>query len=82
MFYGEIGSRFYDKELISQYIFAFYWIFEVITTVGYGDFTGHNIPEYIFSICLMFMGVIFSSFLMGSINNIFNTSDRFEELID
>lgn len=24
----------------SQYIFAFYWIFEVITTVGYGDYSG------------------------------------------
>ena len=30
-------NGFWSKPLHSQYIFAFYWIFEVITTVGYGD---------------------------------------------
>ena len=28
------------KNNASIYIFAFYWIFEVITTVGYGDYSG------------------------------------------
>jgi hypothetical protein len=54
----------------------------VITTVGYGDYTGGTSPEYIFSIILQFIGLIFFSFLMGSINSIFNTSDNFEDLID
>ena len=66
----------------SQYIFAFYWIFEVITTVGYGDYVGKTSEEYLFSIVLQFIGLIFFSFLMGSINGIFNTSDNFEDLID
>ena len=70
------------KPYYSRYIFAFYWIFEVITTVGYGDYTGHTSNEYIFSICLEFLGLTFFSFLMGSINGIFNTSDNFDDLIE
>jgi hypothetical protein len=73
---------FDSKPYYSRYIFAFYWIFEVITTVGYGDYTGHTSNEYIFSICLEFLGLTFFSFLMGSINGIFNTSDNFDDLIE
>ena len=73
---------FDDKPFHTQYIFAFYWIFEVITTVGYGDYAGSTPEEYIFSIALEFMGLTFFSFLMGSINGIFNTSDNFDDLIE
>ena len=66
----------------SVYIFAFYWIFEVITTVGYGDYYGTTSEEYIFSIVLEFIGLTFFSFLMGSINGIFSASDNFEDLIE
>ena len=34
------ANDFEDKSIATQYIFAFYWIFEVITTVGYGDYSG------------------------------------------
>ena len=75
-------NDFDDKSYTTQYIFAFYWIFEVITTVGYGDYSGSTSEEYIFSIALEFMGLTFFSFLMGSINSIFNTSDNFDDLIE
>ena len=74
--------EFNTKQNHTQYIFAFYWIFEVITTVGYGDYSGNTPEEYIFSIVLEFMGLTFFSFLMGSINGIFNTSDNFDDLIE
>ena len=73
---------FDTKPVYTQYIFAFYWIFEVITTVGYGDYSGKTSYEYIFSIALEFLGLTFFSFLMGSINGIFNTSDNFDDLIE
>ena len=76
------ASDFSDKPKHTQYIFAFYWIFEVITTVGYGDYSGSTSDEYIFSIGLEFLGLTFFSFLMGSINGIFNTSDNFDDLIE
>jgi len=76
------AAGFDDKPKHTQYIFAFYWIFEVITTVGYGDYSGSTSGEYIFSIALEFLGLTFFSFLMGSINSIFNTSDNFDDLIE
>ena len=76
------ANDFDGKLKHTQYIFAFYWIFEVITTVGYGDFSGATTDEYIFSIILEFMGLTFFSFLMGTVNGIFNTSDNFDDLIE
>ena len=70
-------AGFAGKKTHTIYIFAFYWIFEVITTVGYGDYSGATSSEYIFSIILEFLGLTFFSFLMGSINSIFDTSDNF-----
>jgi hypothetical protein len=75
-------NGFDDKPYHTRYIFSFYWIFEVITTVGYGDYSGATSEEYIFSIVLEFLGLTFFSFLMGSINGIFNTSDNFDDLIE
>ena len=51
-FIGHPPDRFADKPPHTQYIFAFYWIFEVITTVGYGDYTGKTSNELLFSIVL------------------------------
>ena len=57
-------------------------MFEVICTVGYGDYVGHTSNEYIFSLILEFIGVVFFSFLMGYINEIFSSSDSFDDLIE
>ena len=76
------ANDFETKPIKTVYIFAFYWIFEVITTVGYGDYSGATQNEYIFSIILEFLGLTFFSFLMGSVNGIFSHSDSFDDLID
>ena len=76
------ANDFEERTFLSQYIFAFYWIFEVITTVGYGDYSGSAQSEYIFSICLEFLGLTFFSFLMGSINKLFSTQDSFDSLME
>lgn len=73
---------FFGNTYESIYIFSFYWIFEVITTVGYGDYTGKTLEEYIFSVALEFLGLVFFSFLMGSITSIFGASDNFDDLIE
>ena len=64
------------------YLTSIYFTVQTITTVGYGDYAGSTPDEYIFSIALEFMGLTFFSFLMGSINGIFNTSDNFDDLIE
>jgi hypothetical protein len=66
----------------SQYIFSFYWICEVITTVGYGDYVGASTEEYIFAFCLEFLGLTFFSFLMGSMNGLFDNADSYEDLVN
>lgn len=76
------NDSFKDKQFESIYIFSFYWIFEVITTVGYGDYTGKTQEEYLFSVALEFLGLVFFSFLMGSITSIFGASDNFDDLIE
>lgn len=50
--------------------------------MGYGDYTGATPNEYVFSIVLEFLGLTFFSFLMGSINTVFNTSDSFDDMIE
>ena len=75
-------NDFHENPDHSKYIFAIYWMFEVITTVGYGDYYGRTSNEYLFSLVIEFVGLSFFSFLMGSINGIFNTSDTFEDLIE
>ena len=43
-------------------IFADYWVATVITTVGYGDYTGGTSIEYAFTFGIEFFGfVIFAS---------------------
>ena len=76
------GEYFIDAPYSSVYIFAFYWIFEVITTVGYGDYSGSTEGEYIFSILVEFIGLTFFSFFMGTITELFSNSDNFEDLIE
>ena len=76
------ASGFEDKETHTIYIFAFYWIFEVITTVGYGDITGSTTGEYLFSMCVEFIGLTFFSFLTGTISVMFSGDQSFEALIN
>ena len=79
---GDPPNRFVDKPRRSQYIFAFYWIFEVITTVGYGDFTGDTAEEQLYSVFVQFTGLVFFSLLMTQVTNFLNSNDDFESLIE
>ena len=55
------GDDFKEMTLIQLLIYSTYWVCTVITTVGYGDYTGSTTLEYIFSFAIMFFGfVIFS----------------------
>lgn len=72
---------YYGNEF-SIYVFAYYWVFEVITTVGYGDYWGRTISEYGFSIVLEFVGLSFFSLLMGFMTYVFGTKTSFDDLIE
>ena len=54
------------------YINATYFILTTITTTGYGDITGTTTSEYLFSMCVEFIGLTFFSFLTGTISVMFS----------
>ena len=60
-----------------------YWAFQTLTTVGYGDFPLTSIPELIFGVAWMLVGVIFYSIIVGSLTSIFSqeifTAERLED---
>ena len=60
---------------ISIYVASIYMIVQTRTTVGWGDLTGQTGAEYVYCMCLMFIGLVFFSFLMGSINKMLSKSD-------
>lgn len=59
--------QFKNYEPGQIYIFSVYWVFTVLTTVGYGDYSGSNSQEYIYCILLEFGGLTFFSLLTGLI---------------
>jgi len=58
--------------LYEIYANAFYFILTTITTVGYGDISGNTTIEYLFSMCVEFIGLTFFSFLTGTISVMFS----------
>ena len=61
-----------------EYVFALYWVFTVLTTVGYGDFTGGEIPEYIYTMFLEFAGISFFAALTGLLTSLVTTGKSYE----
>lgn len=57
----------------TKYITAFYWVVTTLTTVGYGDYKGFTNTEYLYTYIVEFIGILFFSILMGSINEILET---------
>ena len=58
---GDLQFQIYGPWQI--YVFASYWVYTVLTTVGYGDYSGYNSQEYVFTILLEFSGLILFSLL-------------------
>ena len=54
----------------SLYITSLYFVATTLATVGYGDIKGKTMYEYLFVMMTEFVGIMFFSFIMGSINNI------------
>jgi Ion channel len=59
----EKNSMFETYDRLQLMIFANYWVFEVMTTVGYGDFAGGTKIEYIVTFFLEFAGLFVFSWI-------------------
>jgi hypothetical protein len=63
-------SPVYGKPWHYSHIFAYYWVFEVVSTVGYGEFSGSTNSEMWFTLIIEFMGVVFVAMLLGFIGKV------------
>jgi len=66
IYLGNLGPAYWirkngfdKKSNFSIYVFSFYWIITTLTTVGYGDYTGAEMEEIIFTMILEFIGLTF-----------------------
>ena len=55
---------------------SFYFVSTTVTTVGYGDISAENNLEYIFSIVMLFVGVISFAALSGSLSSMITNYDN------
>ena len=64
------NEDFLEYSKFQEYVFCLYWVLTTITTVGYGDYTGVNTDEYLFTLVLEFTGVTFFSLMLFKTNEI------------
>lgn len=75
------GNEFEDQSWHAIYLFSFYWIFEVLATVGYGEFSGSTNGEYWFCVMIEFLGVMFIAILTGFLAKVIGNDDSFQGFI-
>ena len=63
------------------YILSLYWICEVLTTVGYGDFSGSTGEELFFSMFLEFGGLLLFSILTGLLVQYLAPGESYEQML-
>jgi hypothetical protein len=60
-------------------LISFYWAFNTLTTVGFGDINAYTIGERIFAILWMIFGIGFYSFTIGNMTNLIESMDTANE---
>jgi len=60
-------------------VFTLYWVLTIVSTVGYGDYTGNSSIEYCVSMVYEFLGILFVSFLIFSINSVAKSGNDFKD---
>lgn len=63
------------KGIGENYIRALYWCVETLTTVGYGDITPANVPETIYAILVMLVGIGIYGFIIGNVASLLSNID-------
>ena len=69
------------KDNVSIYVFSYYWCFTVMTTVGYGDYSGGTTREYLLSLALEFVGFCYNAILISIMSSFFASEISFDDLL-
>ena len=81
--YGEdADGNAYTKDNASLYVFAYYWVFTTLTTVGYGDYAGGTTSEYLVTLVFEFIGFCYNAVLISVMSSFFASEANFADLLD
>ena len=69
------NGGYQDSTSAELYVASFYYTVTTITTVGYGDISGHTMGEQLVCACLMLVGVSGFSFAAGSLSSLMSNLD-------
>ena len=58
------------------YMRSFYWAYQTITTVGFGDFKIRTTNEYCLAVLWMIIGFYFYAFLIANLINMIDNYDK------
>jgi hypothetical protein len=75
-----IDDDFTNK--VNVFIAAFYWVVTTLTTVGYGDFKGYTVQEYIFQIGVEFIGIGMFAMFMGQVNELMDQVSNITDIVE
>ena len=67
-----------QEEIITKYLYSFYWVIVTMMTVGYGDITPQNDYEVLFSTFTIIFGCVLYAFNLNSIGIILQNRKKKE----
>ena len=76
------NEDFHGLDKYQIYVFSTYWVFTVITTVGYGDYTGGTTVEYEVTLFLEFFGLVVFTLLQMTVGRIVDSKYHFRHYIE
>jgi len=64
------------------YLISFYWAYQTLTTVGFGDYNGNgNSIEKIIACVWMILGVLVSSYMIGNFISLIQINEQANTII-
>jgi len=70
-----VAEDLVEADANTKYLVSFYWAFQTLTTVGYGDISVVNNTEMFMASCWMIVGVGFYSYTIGNMTQMIENFD-------